>query len=199
MTGKRILIFPGVQGLIFDCDGTLADSMPHHIQAWQEAFAELGESVSQDFLEPLKGMPDIKIVDLFNSRFGRDLDARHLLAEKHRRFRKSIPRIQPIEPVFDLARRSYGRLPMAVASGGIRDNVLRTLETIGAAALFPVVLTADDGCPPKPEPDLFLEAARRMRIPPGNCQVFEDADLGLEAARSAGMFAFDVRPCLLSI
>ena len=85
---------------------------------------------------------------------------------------------------------------MAVVSGSNRANVERTLEAIGLRELFPVVLTADDGLPPKPAPDLFLEAARRLGVDPRDCQVFEDADAGLDAARRAGMLATDVRSVL---
>ena len=96
----------------------------------------------------------------------------------------------------DLARRYAGVLPMAVASGGKAANVRRTLEATGLAGLFPVVLTADDDLAPKPAPDLFLAAARLLGVEPHYCQVFEDGDPGLEAARTAGMIATDIRPIL---
>jgi len=196
MTREKISVFPDVRALIFDCDGTLADTMPFHIQAWHDVFVEIGEVPHQEFLDPLKGLPEERIVALYNQRYGKTLDVLRVVEDKQRRFRKSLPRVRPIRPVVEVARRHAGRLPMAVVSGGTRDNVLLTLEIIGVAPLFPVVLTADDEFPPKPAPDLFLEAARRLRISPGECQVFEDGDLGLEAARSAGMIAFDVRPVL---
>ena len=85
---------------------------------------------------------------------------------------------------------------MAVVSGSNRANVERALQAAGLRELFSVVLTADEGLPPKPAPDLFLEAARRMGVEPCYCQVFEDADSGLEAARQAGMLATDVRPVI---
>jgi len=90
-------------------------------------------------------------------------------------------------------RRHHGKLPMAVVSGGRRDNVLLTLESLGLRRFFAVILTADDPIPPKPAPDLFLEAARRLEAAPGLCLVFEDGDMGLEAARLAGMRVTDVR------
>jgi beta-phosphoglucomutase-like phosphatase (HAD superfamily) len=182
--------------LIFDCDGTLADTMPLHIRAWSEAFADAGEVPPRDFLEPLKGKPERDIVEIYNSRFKSRLDSSRLLADKHRRFQAVIGEIRPIEPVVDVARFWLGRLPMAVVSGGTRENVRQTLEVIGILSWFPVVLTADDGLTPKPAPDMFLEAARRLDVSPSACRVFEDGDLGLEAARAAGMTAVDVRPWL---
>ena len=85
---------------------------------------------------------------------------------------------------------------MAVASGGTRENVMLTLESIGFADCFTAVLTSDDDVRPKPDPEILLEAARRMHVPPGACQVFEDGEAGFEAARRAGMVATDVRPYL---
>jgi HAD superfamily hydrolase (TIGR01509 family) len=82
---------------------------------------------------------------------------------------------------------------VAVASGGERQVVLRTLELIGLGQTFPVVVTAEDVERGKPEPDMFLLAAERMGVPPSECVVFEDAVLGLEAARRAGMASVLVR------
>ena len=82
---------------------------------------------------------------------------------------------------------------MAVASGGTRENVMLTLRSIGLESCFAAVLTSDDDVAPKPDPEIFIEAARRMKVAPGACQVFEDGDAGLEAARKAGMFMTDVR------
>lgn len=188
-----IQIGPDVRGLIFDCDGTLADSMPLHMEAWERAFVDFGEPYQPDFLDPLRGMNEEEIVALYNRRYERDLDPRKVVDRKHAHFKKSVHLIEPVEPVVEVVNRFREELPMAVVSGGRRETVTLTLQGLGIVQCFSVVLTADDPIPPKPAPDLFLEAARRMDVAPETCHVFEDGDLGLEAARTASMTATDVR------
>ena len=185
---------PWVQGLIFDCDGTVVDTLPLHYVAWEETFADLELTCPLAFLIRHNGKPTDRIVTLYNAEFGQSIDVQKFTADKERRTYILLEQARPLEPVATLARHHQGRLPMAVVSGSNRANVERALRAAGLRELFPVVLTADDGLPPKPAPDLFLEAARRLGVEPGLCQVFEDADSGLEAARCAGMRATDVRP-----
>ena len=192
---SRILEVPSwIRGLIFDCDGTLADTMLLHYAAWEETFAAQGLACPLEFLIRHNGKPTDRIVAQYNVEFNQNLDVERFTADKERRAWARLDQARPLEPVAALARQYQGVLPMAVVSGGTRDNVERILRAIGLRDLFPVVLTADDGLLPKPAPDLFLEAARRLDMEPALCQVFEDADAGLEAARRAGMRATDVRP-----
>jgi HAD superfamily hydrolase (TIGR01509 family) len=183
-----------IEGLIFDCDGTLADTMPIHIAAWCDSFAARGITCPEDFIQSVTGMPAEKIVAVFNQRYHHHIDALAFAAEKNRRARERLSEAAPIDPVVDIVRRYRGILPMAVASGGTRDNVLLTLDVLGLLDCFETIITADDPIKPKPDPDIFLEAARRMKVKPIHCQVFEDGDAGLEAARMAGMVATDIRP-----
>jgi HAD superfamily hydrolase (TIGR01509 family) len=183
-----------VRGLIFDCDGTLADTLPAHYAAWEETFAALGLACPLEFLIRHNGKPTALIVALYNVEFGQHVDVERFTADKERRTLTRLRQVRPMEPVAALVRRYHGQMPMAVVSGSNHANVEQTLRAIGVRELFLAVLTADDGLPPKPEPDLFLEAARRIGIEARYCQVFEDADAGLEAARRAGMLATDVRP-----
>jgi HAD superfamily hydrolase (TIGR01509 family) len=187
-----------VRGLIFDCDGTLADTMPYHREGWQQAFDAAGVSVPEDWLDSLRGTPEKRVVALANERFGLDLDPAVTVAAKHVVYRRLLAGVRPIDPVIAVVRAYWGRLPMAVASGGMREDVHTVLQRLGLADAFSVVLTADDDdIPHKPSPHIFLEAARRMDVEPAACQVFEDGDYGLEAARRAGMTATDVRPYIL--
>ncbi len=146
-----------------------------------------------DFFNAKKGMPEAKIVALYNAEFERALDPEEIVRVKHEYFRTHASEFKPIVPVVDVARRYRGILPMAVVSGGVREIVELELGALHIRAYFEVVLTADDAITPKPAPDLFLEAAKRIGIAPDLCQAFEDGDLGLEAARLAGMLATDIR------
>lgn len=188
-----IVVPDGVRGLIFDCDGTLADTLPLHYAAWEETFAEQGLPCPMEFLIQHNGKPTHLIVALYNAAFDLSIDVERFTADKERRTYALLERAKPIAPVAMVVRRHVGRLPMAVVSGSNRANVERVLRAIDMHELFAAVLTADDGLPPKPAPALFLEAARRLGVEPHACQVFEDADSGLEAARRAGMLATDVR------
>ena len=182
-----------VKGLIFDCDGTLADTMPIHIDAWSATFRAWGVTCPTEFIEQVKGMPAERIIAEFNRRYNHQIDAKSFAAEKNHRARLRLAEAKPIRPVVDIVLQHWGFLPMAVASGGTRDNVLLTLGAIGLTDYFNTVITADDPVAPKPDPQIFLEAARRLGVEPVHCQVFEDGNPGLEAARRAGMTATDVR------
>lgn len=184
------------KGLIFDCDGTLADTMGFHMEAWNEAFSRFGKTCPEAFLETLKGMKEKYIIELFNEKFKENVNSGEFLEEKHNRFRSKLKNVKPIEPVVEIVKTFNGKLPMAVVSGGTRINVLMTLERIGLEDLFEVILTADDHVKPKPAPDILIEAAWQLKLHPGDCQVFEDGEIGLEAARAAGMIATDIRPYL---
>jgi beta-phosphoglucomutase-like phosphatase (HAD superfamily) len=191
-----IRVFPGIRGLIVDCDGTLADTMSVHIRAWVETLKNYEIDCPVVFLETLRGMPAEEIVMVLNEKYNRKLDPQEVAEEKDRLIYEELQYIKPIEPVAAIARDYKGEMPMSVASGGTRANVLRTLNAIGLGGFFHAVITADDRLKPKPNPDMFLESARIMGVKPELCQVFEDGDLGLEAAAKAGMKAVDVRPYL---
>ncbi len=185
---------PGTLGLVFDCDGTLADTMPLHYRAWVDALGPYAGSFPEALHYELAGMPTDKIVRLLNDRHGHGLDVAETAERKDRLSEAFIADVLPIEPVVQLARAWHGRLPMAVASGGTRPIVTRTLEAIGVLDLFDAMVTAEDVTRGKPAPDIFLEAARRLGVPPDRCVGFEDGDLGLQSVRAAGMVAVDVRP-----
>jgi beta-phosphoglucomutase-like phosphatase (HAD superfamily) len=190
---RKIEVPKYIQGLIFDCDGTLVDSMPLHIKAWEHAITSMGGVWDPEFFSAKKGMPEESIIALYNEHHTPRFIPQELLAVKHRFFLANAAGFNPIPCVVEIVHAYAGILPMAVASGGIRKNVEMELEAIGIRNYFLEILTADDDIKPKPSPDLFLEAARRLGVAPEYCQVFEDGDLGLEAARKAGMLATDIR------
>ena len=179
--------------LLFDCDGTLADTMGLHFDAWHQTLRNHGVDCPRAFIDEHAGVPTDLIVQEVNVRWRVALDPQRVAEEKEAAFRTQIHRVQPVEAVLATARAHYGKLPMAVVSGGVSELVAATLAAIGATEMFPVVVTADDPVPPKPAPDVFLEAARRLNVDPDGCHVFEDGDPGIVAARAAGMTVTDVR------
>jgi beta-phosphoglucomutase family hydrolase len=183
-------------GYIFDCDGTLADSMVVHHRAWQAAFALHGASFSFDWqlFTSRAGMSLPATVSALNAQFGLELDPETVAASQRAEYERFLPSVQPILEVVELAKRVARSRPVSVASGGERRIVERTLELLDLRQTFSIVVTPEDVKHGKPAPDMFLLAAERMGVAPGDCVVFEDAELGLEAARRAGMEAVLVRP-----
>lgn len=188
-----MIIEPHIQALIFDCDGTLADSMPLHFEAWQETVAEVGGHFPEQLFYHTAGVHSEEITRILNKQCGYNFDPQTTAAAKEARFAQKIPHIQPVEPVIAIAKEYRGRLPMAVGSGGELPMVNRILEAIGMTDFFDTIVTAEQVPNGKPAPDIFLEAARRMRVEPRFCHVFEDGNSGIEAAQNAGMAVTDIR------
>ncbi len=187
-----------MEALIFDCDGTLADTMPAHHRAWLDSLRPYGIPFPEERFYGLGGMPTMQIAELLLAEAGKSavVDHEALARAKEEAFLAFIGEVRPISRVVDVARRRRAEtpaVPMAVASGGYRQIVDLTLRQIGVRDWFPVVVTAEDTARGKPEPDVFLEAARRLGVPPAICTVYEDTDFGIEAARRAGMRWIDVR------
>ncbi len=188
---------PGTAALIFDCDGTLADTMPIHFRAWTAVLGRYGIPFPEARFYQLGGMPTARIIRLLADEHGvavADVDG--MVREKEDAFLTHLEHVRPLQLVVEVAAAHRGKLPMAVASGGYRDVIGRTLEWIGVRDWFAAVVCAEDTPRHKPEPDVFLEAARRLNVEPAGCVVFEDTDIGLEAARRAGMRGVDVRAWL---
>jgi HAD superfamily hydrolase (TIGR01509 family) len=172
---------------IFDCDGTLADTMPLHYKAWCGVLREHDADFPEALFYELGGMPTDKIVELLNNRHGYSMPPAETAKKKEELFLSMLAEIEPIEPVVAIVRKVGGRLPMAVASGGHREVVRRTLGALGLLEKFSAVVCAEDYARGKPFPDPFLVAAERLGVEPRKCLVFEDTALGEEAARAAGM------------
>lgn len=181
------------EALIFDCDGTLAHTMPAHYRAWLDVLRPYGIPFPEDRFYALGGTPTREIARLLVTGAGLTLDLSQLTRAKEDFFLANITQVVAIEKVVAIAHARRGTAPMAVASGGYRRVVERTLRHLGLLDWFDTVVTAEDTARGKPEPDVFLEAARRLAVPPGACTVYEDTDLGIEAARRAGMRWVDVR------
>jgi HAD superfamily hydrolase (TIGR01509 family) len=179
--------------LLFDCDGTLADTMPAHYRAWLAVTTSHGIAFDEDRFYGLGGRPTRDILATLAREAAVEIDLDRGVREKESAFLAQLDRVAAIDPVVEVVRRSRGRVPMAVVTGGQRSVCLRVLEHVGIAASFDTLVTSEDTARHKPEPEPFLEAARRLGARPERCLVWEDGDLGIESARRAGMDWIDVR------
>ena len=190
------------RGLVFDCDGTLLDTMPLYFESWSRSCEEVGLMFP---LERFYSYAGRTVHDIFQTLIDEQLPSDTRITASHCEDRKRSHHADieaegrfagPIDVVVDIAFRYHGKLPMAVASSGWRDHVISGLERVGILHLFDAVVTACDEevKHPKPAPDIFLVAAERIGIKPCNCVGFEDADLGMDALKHAGyLYACDVR------
>ena len=172
---------------IFDCDGTLADTMGLHYEAWKMALAPHGAHLPEDLYYTWGGRPTREIVEALNEMQGLFMDPDHVVPYKEGLYHTLLPETKAIEPVVAFARSMHGKKPLAVASGGGRLAVTSTLEKLGLLPLFDVIVTSEDYTNGKPAPDPYLEAARRLGIAPSGCLVFEDTEVGRQSAHAAGM------------
>jgi beta-phosphoglucomutase family hydrolase len=180
-------------GIIFDCDGTLADTMPSHYEAWMTILARYELAMTEDRFYALGGWPTRKVAELLAREAGRTIDIEQLSEEKESLFEEFVHLVQPIPPVFEVVQAHRGKLPIAVATGAVRPICERILQQIELHDAFDAIVSADDVEHHKPAPDIFLEAARQLGVDPKRCCVYEDTDPGIEAARRAGMEPIDVR------
>lgn len=176
-------------GYIFDCDGTLIDSMPVHYKAWDAAMRQRGLKghVCEDLFYSLGGVPTRRVAELIAKNYGLVIDPEEVFHLKEAIFLEMLPEVGLIDPVVKFAREIAGKKPISVASGGPRMVVQRSLQLAGLDDIFKIVVTADDVVHGKPAPDMFLLAAKLMGVPPAKCLVFEDAVPGFQAAQAAGM------------
>ncbi len=182
------------KALIFDCDGTLAHTMPIHWEAWQEVIARHGLTFSEEQFYALGGVPTRDIVRSLAREQGRsDIDPGTFAREKEEAYFRRFEHIGPVEEVVAIAREHHGRLPMGVASGGSKHAITRVLTHLRIVQWFDAIVTNEDVVNQKPAPDIFLEAARRLGVDPRMCRAYEDTDLGMQAIRAAGMEAVDIR------
>ena len=182
-----------IKALIFDCDGTLADTMPLHWLAWQAITSRHNVIFPEDRFYALGGVPSRHILQMLREEQRLSIDPIAVSREKEEEYLKLMAQVGPIHEVVEIAKEHAGKLPMAVASGGTKPVIEKVLRHLEIRDLFGAVVTSEDVVHQKPAPDIFLEAARRLGVAPENCRAYEDTDLGLTAIRTAGMDAVDVR------
>lgn len=172
--------------LLFDLDGTIADSMPIHNRAWMEVLGEDAKHITNEILQSYAGMSSLKMVSLLNQRFGLKLDPELISHKKELLFLKNLHEVTLIESVFAVIK-NFSHKPMAIVSGGTRENVSKTLTLLKLNSYFTHLVCAGETELGKPHPDPFLKAATLLMIDPAQCLVFEDAEPGIIGAKKAGM------------
>lgn len=185
---------PKAKALIFDLDGTLADSLPVHMECWDVVCDSFDYHFSREVMLEMTGMPTLKFAEYVKEQSGCSCEPAEIAKMKQAEFFKRVDRITLFDPVFALVLKYHKKIPMAIGTGGSRKSVELMLDWLDIRDYFDCIVTANDVQKHKPEPDTFLECARMMGVEPQFCQVFEDGDMGIRAAETAGMIITDVRP-----
>ena len=172
---------------LFDCDGTIVDSMPLHYRAWRQALGEYGCEFPEDLFYAWGGKPVHEIVSELNRINGLNMPVEKLSEYKESLYFAELPTLKAIPEVVEHIDAMHGKIPFAVVSGGRRTSVINSLTITGLIDKFPVIVGAGEYARSKPAPDPFLLGAERLGVAPEHCLVFEDTELGIEAATAAGM------------
>ncbi len=184
------------EGLIFDCDGTVVDTMPIHYAAWCSTTAKHGLEFPEDRFYALGGVSPFEVLRMLSEEQGVEIDAEAVTFQKETRYMELIADAEEIPEVMQIVREQHGKLPMAIASGGTHETVEGILQHCDIRHYFDAIVTSQDVENPKPAPDTFLEAARRIKVAPEKCRAYEDAHMGIKAIIAAGMEPVDVRKML---
>lgn len=184
----KLTLPPGnFRAYLFDCDGTVADSMPLHYIAWKKALDEWGCPFDEELFYSWGGKPPVEIVSTLSRMHGLNMPVETVAMHKENFYYQLLPHLQPVPEVLEHMQAQYGKIPFAIVSGSSRESIVKSLTTIGLLHQFDVLVGSDDYENSKPAPDVFLLAAERLGIPPRDCLVFEDADIGIQGATAAGM------------
>ncbi len=179
---------------LFDCDGTIVDSMPLHYIAWKKALAEWNCPFDEQLFYALGGMPVVEIVSLLNRKYGLNMPVEQVGSRKENFYIEQIPHLKAVPEVVEHIDAQYGKIPFAVVSGSTRDSVMASLSSVKLLDRFDVLVCAGDYKKSKPDPEAFLLAAAKLGVAPEACLVFEDTDMGIEAATAAGMASVKIPP-----
>jgi HAD superfamily hydrolase (TIGR01509 family) len=182
------------KALLFDCDGTIADSMPIHLKAWNQALSHWGAALTQADHDKYAGVPTRRIVELLNQALGLKMPVNEVTRQKEQAYLDLVETVKAVPDVVATIHAFQGVLPMAVVSGSPRESVLKTLEHLKLTRYFLAILGSEDYALGKPAPDGFLGAARKLNVSPQTCLVFEDGELGIQAAIAAQMKFVRVTP-----
>jgi len=187
-------VHPDARALIFDLDGTLSNSLPVHMATWNKVGEVYGFKFDPQIMVEMTGRATIEFAHRIVEQYNLSVDPEEIVKLKQQSFRDSAQLLEPVREIISVVKKYYGKLPMAVGTGASRKSTEVQLNELGIAKYFNVIVTANDVTRHKPNPDTFLKCAELMGVTPEKCQVFEDGDLGIEAAKKAGMMVTDVRP-----
>jgi beta-phosphoglucomutase-like phosphatase (HAD superfamily) len=177
---------------LFDCDGTIVDSMPLHYKAWTQALAHWNCEFAEDLFYAWGGKPTADIVDTLNRMYGLQMPVDDVVQRKEAVYFANLAELQVVPEVLEHIELSHGRVPFAVVSGSTRESVVASLTALGLLDRFEALVCAGEYQRGKPDPEPFLIAAQRLGIAARDCLVFEDTDLGIQAATAAGMASVKV-------
>ncbi len=186
---KKIVVNPKAKALIFDLDGTIADTMPVHFLAYKNILSGFGIDFTPELFATLAGVPAIATIQKLNEMFGTKMNPEETGRYKESEYEKIMHKMKPVRPVVELVRKYHRKMPMAIGTGGYRRLAWKTLEIIGLKDNFEILVSGEDVEHPKPHPETFLKCAALMGVEPEICHVFEDGKLGIQAARAAGMMS----------
>jgi HAD superfamily hydrolase (TIGR01509 family) len=179
---------------LFDCDGTIADSMPLHYIAWKKALGEWNCAFDEKLFYAWGGMPIVEIISTLNKDRGLNMPVEIVAKRKESLYFELLPELKVVPEVLQHIEAKYRQIPFAVVSGSDRDSVTASLTTLNLLDRFDTLVCAGDYRKSKPDPEAFLLAASRLAVAPESCLVFEDTDMGIQAASSAGMASVKVPP-----
>jgi beta-phosphoglucomutase family hydrolase len=190
----ELKVHPDARALIFDLDGTLSNSLPVHVATWKKIGEKYGFKFDPKILYEMTGRPTIEFARRIVDQYNLPADPEEIVRQKQQSFWDSAHLLEPIDKIHSILKNYQGKLPMAVGTGASRKSTEVQLKALNIRNYFDVIVTAEDVSDHKPKPQTFLECARLMNAEPKYCQVFEDGELGLEAAKQAGMIVTDIRP-----
>jgi HAD superfamily hydrolase (TIGR01509 family) len=177
---------------LFDCDGTIVDSMPLHYVAWKRVLGEWGCEFAEEVFYAWGGMPVAEIIATLNERDGLTMPVEEVQRRKEQLYFDILPELKAVPEVLEHIEFSHGHIPFAVVSGSTRDSVTRSLNALGILEKFDTLVCAGDYTKSKPDPEPFLIAAERLGVAPEDCLVFEDTEMGIQAATDAGMVSVKI-------
>jgi HAD superfamily hydrolase (TIGR01509 family) len=175
------------QAFLFDCDGTIADSMPLHYVAWSTALGEWRCPFPEDRFYAWGGMPIREIIEELNREHGLTMPVSELAKRKEALYYDSLHQLKAVPEVVEHIEARHGHIPLAVVSGSTRESVEASLRALGLLERFDTLVCAGDYRMSKPHPEPFLLAAERLEVAPEKCLVFQDTQMGIDAAAAAGM------------
>jgi HAD superfamily hydrolase (TIGR01509 family) len=185
---RKLDLPPGAfRAYLFDCDGTIADSMPLHYIAWKKALGEWNCDFSEELFYAWGGKPIPEIISDLNTKYGLQMPVDAVAIRKEDLYLELLPRLNPVPEVLEHIQAMHGQIPFAVVSGSSRNSVVQSLEVLHLLDKFDTIVGAEDYANSKPAPDAFLVAAARLGVAPKDCLVFEDTAMGVRAAAAAGM------------